>query len=102
MNQTHIRYDDLPAGFFEMMPREAVRAAYFPQGIPHNSIWDMHRTPEGRFFVSLCAEGLVSASAELYEYFPGEGRFSRCFRASEVCQVGPRVSVSRNRGQTKR
>jgi hypothetical protein len=91
MNTTHIRSDDLPACFFEMMPREAVRAAYFPQGIPHNSIWDMHRTPEGRFFVSLCAEGLVSASAELHEYFPAEGRFSRCFRAAEVCRVGPRA-----------
>lgn len=63
----------------------------FPKDVPHNSIWDFIRTPGGRFFVSLCAEGSISSSGRLYEYLPAERRLRFCFDLLGECMVGSRA-----------
>jgi hypothetical protein len=86
-----IKRSDLTADFFEMIPREAVQSSFFPAGIPQNAIWDFFRTRGDRYFVSLCAEGRVSASGALYEFLPSTLEFKWVFDLATVCQVGPRA-----------
>ena len=86
-----IRRSDLGADFFEMIPRQAIRTVSFPDGIPHNAIWDLVRTREGRFFLSLCGEGLVTVSGQFFEFLPAEGRLRFCFDLQKVCLVGSRA-----------
>lgn len=86
-----IKRADLTSDFFEMIPRAAVTSAFFPPGIPQNSIWDFFRTRENRYFVSLCAEGFVSASGALFEFLPASLEFQPLFDLTTVCQVGPRA-----------
>ena len=82
---------ELPADFFDVLPQSAVQATMFPRGVPQNSIWDFIRTPQGRFFVSLCAEGSVSSSGQLHEYLPEQQRLRLCFDLRKVCMVGTRT-----------
>jgi streptogramin lyase len=82
---------ELPDWFFNMIPRRAVRSVFFPSGIPQNAIWDFARSPEGRFYASLCAEGFVSASARLYEFLPDQNRLEFLLDMKRECLVGPRA-----------
>lgn len=82
---------DLPANFFDLLPQSAVRASVFPKDGPQNSIWDFIRTPSGRFFVSLCAEGAFPSSGQVFEYLPSDGRLRLCFDLQKVCMVTSRA-----------
>lgn len=86
-----ISYKELPEFFLDMIPQESVKSYVLPKGIPQNSIWDFIRTPEGRFFLSVCAEGDKSASGQFYEFYPDNGSFRHCFDLSKVCMVGARA-----------
>lgn len=91
IHASEIYLRDLPPDFLDMLPTDAVRRTMFPPGSPHNSIWDFVRGPDGRFFVSLCAEGRASASAQLHEYVPGDGTLRFCFDLAQVCMVSGRA-----------
>lgn len=82
---------EFPPHHLNLLPQSAVRSSVFPSTVPQNSIWDFIHTPEGRIFVSLCGEGTVSASGQLHEYMPEDGRFRLCFDLSKVCLVGSRA-----------
>ena len=67
-----------------MMPQAGVRHSVFPPHVKHNAIWDYHISPNGRHFLSLCAEGSFSQYAHLYEYMPDTGAFELCFKLDDV------------------
>lgn len=85
-----INRNSLPENFFDLIPQRAVEAVYFPEGIAHNSIWDMAMGPDRRIFVSLCGEGSQSVCAKLYEYLRPENRFRFCFDVRRECMVDER------------
>lgn len=87
-----IKRADLPRDFFDMLPRVAIQSAFFPPGIPQNSIWEFFKTRAGRYYVSLCTEGYVSASGALYEFLPRKMTFKPLFDLASVCLVGPRAT----------
>src|SRR5688572_20149617 len=82
---------NLPDRFLEVLPQSAVQPTFFPSGIPQNSIWDFVRSPDGRFFLSLCAEGFVSASGQVYEYLPEKSKFRICFDLKRECMASSRA-----------
>ncbi|HWL52879.1 MAG TPA: hypothetical protein VNQ90_10610 [Chthoniobacteraceae bacterium] len=75
---------DLPPGFFLTLPRGSTRAAYFDEKHPHNSIWDLHVSPDRKIYVSLCGELNDSVGAELHTYDPGRRAFDLCFQVGKV------------------
>ncbi len=75
---------DFPQGYFEMMPRRGVRHTLFGSEVPHNAIWDFAISPEGRMFLSLCAELNASTCGRLYEYIPETGELVCCFDIRDI------------------
>lgn len=55
------------------IPEEFTRFTQLPNEKGHNAVWDFKRSPEGRFFVSVCGESEMPLSALLYEYYPKDG-----------------------------
>lgn len=46
----------MPEGFFELLPREAVRFSKFPVTTRHNAIWDFGFGHGGTMYAALCGE----------------------------------------------
>ncbi|MFW6039259.1 MAG: hypothetical protein ACOC9P_02145, partial [bacterium] len=75
----------LPSDFFKLIPQQAVRYTPFDVRVPHNAIWDFARAPDGRMFLSLCAETTIPESAVVYEFMPQTGKLEACFELGSVC-----------------
>jgi hypothetical protein len=61
------------------LPEEAFRFTQLPNEQGHNAVWEFKRSPEGRFFLSVCGENELPLSAILYEYYPRDGRLRKIF-----------------------
>lgn len=61
------------------IPEDAIRFTPIPNEQGHNAVWDFRRSPDGRFFLSVCGENLLPLSAILYEYYPTDGRLRKIF-----------------------
>ncbi len=77
---------NLLAGF----PDEVTRFTQLPNELGHNAVWDFVRSPEGRFFVSVCGENEKPLHAFLYEYYPDTGKLRLIFDVSKVWIVDAR------------
>jgi hypothetical protein len=55
------------------IPDELTRFTQLPNEQGHNAVWDFARSPDGRFFVSVCGENEKPLTAYLYEYYPDTG-----------------------------
>ncbi|MBP1989140.1 hypothetical protein [Paenibacillus eucommiae] len=55
------------------MAEEHTRFVPLPNEKGHNSVWDFIRSPDGRFYLSICGEDEKPLSALLYEYDPKTG-----------------------------
>ena len=76
--------DAIPAQFHLMIPQEGVTHTVLPESVKHNAIWDYSVSPDGRHFLSVCAEGSFSQFAHMYEYLPETGELVRRFKLDEV------------------
>jgi len=61
------------------IPEDAFRFIQLPNDQGHNAVWEFKRSPEGRFFLSICGENELPLSAILYEYYPKDGRLRKMF-----------------------
>jgi hypothetical protein len=55
------------------LPDGATRFVQLPNELGHNAVWDFQRSPQGRYFVSVCGENELPLSALLYEFYPTDG-----------------------------
>lgn len=55
------------------IPEEHMRFVQLPNEQGHNAVWDFQRSPDGRFYVSVCGENEKPLTALLYEYDPKTG-----------------------------
>ncbi|MCU6711588.1 hypothetical protein M6D81_23095 [Paenibacillus sp. J5C_2022] len=69
---------------YAALPEEHVRFTQLPNDAGHNAVWDFVRSPEGRFFVSVCGENEKPLTAILYEYLPDSGELRRMFDVADV------------------
>ena len=65
------------------IPEEAFRFIQLPNEQGHNAVWEFKRSPEGRFFLSICGENELPLSAILYEYYPRDGRLRKMFEVDK-------------------
>ena len=79
----HERKAPPPEEWMRLVPQEAVKRADFPKDAAHNAIWDYNVSPEGRHFMSLCAECTYADYFHLFEYLPAENRVRRLFRLED-------------------
>ncbi len=55
------------------IPEHHARFTQLPNEEGHNAVWDFVRSPDGRFYVSVCGENEKPLTALLYEYIPTTG-----------------------------
>jgi len=55
------------------IPEQLTRVVQLPNEQGHNAVWDFRRSPQGRYFVSVCGENELPLSALLYEFDPAAG-----------------------------
>ena len=80
---------DMPEGYFDMLPREAVRCVRFPADTKHNAAWDFLLCGKTAY-VPLCGELSQPLSMRLYAFDTEAGTFRLCFDASKEFFVGNR------------
>src|SRR5690606_14710891 len=66
------------------IPEEITRFTQLPNELGHNAEWDFVKSPDGRFYVSVCRENEKPLNAFLYEYYPDTGQLSLIFDVSKV------------------
>lgn len=55
------------------IPEHITRFVQLPNEKGHNAVWDFVRSPDDRFYVSVCGENEKPLTALLYEYYPLTG-----------------------------
>ncbi|MFD0616670.1 hypothetical protein ACFQZR_04295 [Paenibacillus sp. GCM10027629] len=55
------------------IPEHVTRFVQLPNEKGHNAVWDFVRSPDDRFYVSVCGENEKPLTALLYEYYPITG-----------------------------
>ena len=74
----------------QMIPQEAIKQCFI-DAPGYNAAWDYCITPEGRHFISCCAEGTFPEYVKLYEYFPDRNEMKLCFDVEKSLVVYPRT-----------
>ncbi|MDF2657629.1 MAG: hypothetical protein K0Q94_420, partial [Paenibacillus sp.] len=69
---------------FAGIPEELTRFTQLPNQEGHNAVWDFVRSPDGRFYVSVCGENEKPLTALLYEYYPESGGLRLIFDVAKV------------------
>jgi len=69
---------------FAGLPEEHLRITQLPNEKGHNAVWDFVKSPDGRFYVSVCGENEKPLNALLYEYYPKTGEIRLIFDVSKV------------------
>jgi hypothetical protein len=85
------RCANMPEGYFELLPQEAVRYSKFPVNTKHNAIWDFNWGHDGRMYVALCGELGNSLNAILFEYHRQAGNLEFCFDTGRETMADPRM-----------
>ena len=81
---------DMPDGYFDLLPQQAVRCVPFPAATKHNAVWDFLLEEDGTAYVPLCGELSQPLSVQLYRFDTNSGNFHFCFDASKEFFVGNR------------
>ncbi|MGZ9584250.1 hypothetical protein [Paenibacillus marinisediminis] len=55
------------------IPEHITRFVQLPNEKGHNAVWDFVRSPDDRFYISVCGENEKPLTALLYEYYPTTG-----------------------------
>ncbi len=76
--------------YLGMIPQSAVRQRFI-EAPGYNAAWDYCITPQGRHFISCCAEGTFPEYVKLYEYLPEEEEMKLCFDMEKSLVVYPRT-----------
>lgn len=71
------------------IPEKHTRFTQLPNENGHNAVWDFVRSPDGRFFVSVCGENEKPLTALLYEYYPKTGELRLMFDVAKIWIVDP-------------
>ncbi|WP_274362106.1 hypothetical protein [Paenibacillus thermotolerans] len=66
------------------LPEEHTRFTQLPNELGHNAVWDFVKSPDGRFFVSVCGENEKPLTALLYEYYPKTGELRLIFDVAKA------------------
>ncbi|MFD0715994.1 hypothetical protein [Paenibacillus sp. GCM10027626] len=66
------------------IPQEHTRFTQLPNEQGHNAVWDFVRSPDNRFFVTVCGENEKPLTALLYEYYPDTGELRHIFDVADV------------------
>lgn len=69
---------------FAGIPEELTRFTQLPNQEGHNAVWDFVRSPDNRFYVSVCGENEKPLTALLYEYYPKSGELRLIFDVAKV------------------
>jgi len=72
------------------IPERLARFTQLPNEEGHNAVWDFVRSPDGRFYVSVCGENEKPLTALLYEYDPASGDLRLIFDVAKVWIVDSR------------
>ncbi len=80
----------MTANLLAGLPPEHTRFVQLPNDKGHNAAWDFRRSPDGRFYVSVCGESDLPLSALLYEYDPRSGGLSLILDVEKSWIVDPR------------
>ncbi|MFK7695048.1 hypothetical protein [Paenibacillus sp. HJGM_3] len=70
------------------IPESLTRFTQLPNENGHNAVWDFVRSPDDRFYVSVCGENEKPLTALLYEYYPHTGELRLIFDVAKVWIVG--------------
>lgn len=71
------------------IPEAHTRFTQLPNELGHNAVWDFVRSPDGRFYVSVCGENEKPLTAHLYEYYPETGNLRLMLDVAKVWIVDP-------------
>ncbi|QJD82001.1 hypothetical protein [Cohnella herbarum] len=71
------------------IPEHHARFTQLPNEEGHNAVWDFVRSPDGRFYVSVCGENEKPLTALLYEYYPTTGDLRLMFDVANIWIVDP-------------
>ncbi len=71
------------------IPEHLARFTQLPNEEGHNAVWDFVRSPEGRFYVSVCGENEKPLTALLYEYSPTTGDLRLILDVAKIWIVDP-------------
>jgi len=66
------------------IPERHTRFVQLPNDEGHNAVWDFVRSPDGRFYVSVCGENEKPLTALLYEYDPKTGDLRLIFDVAKI------------------
>ncbi|WP_158299409.1 hypothetical protein [Paenibacillus antri] len=72
------------------LPEELTRFTQLPNAEGHNAVWDFAKSPDGRFYVSVCGENEKPLTALLYEYYPKTGDIRLIFDVAKAWIVDAR------------
>lgn len=76
--------------YLGMIPQNAVKQCFI-DAPGYNAAWDYCITPQGRHFISCCAEGTFPEYVKLYEYLPECNEMKLCFDMETSLVVYPRT-----------
>ncbi|MBB6671652.1 hypothetical protein [Cohnella nanjingensis] len=71
------------------IPETHIRFVKLPNERGHNAVWDFKRSPDGRFYLSICGENEKPLTALLYEYDPATGGLRLIFDVAKVWIIDP-------------
>lgn len=71
------------------LPKQHTRFTQLPNEQGHNAVWDFVRSPDDRFFISVCGENEKPLTALLYEYYPKTGELRLMFDVADIWIVDP-------------
>ncbi|BBI31592.1 NHL repeat-containing protein [Cohnella abietis] len=66
------------------IPEQHARFIQLPNAEGHNAVWDFVRSPNGRFYVTVCGENEKPLTALLYEYEPKTGALRLIFDVAKI------------------
>jgi hypothetical protein len=66
------------------IPEQHTRFVQLPNEKGHNAVWDFVRSPDDRFFISVCGENEKPLTALLYEYYPKTGKLRLIFDVAKI------------------
>ncbi|WP_409342226.1 hypothetical protein [Paenibacillus sp. MBLB4367] len=69
---------------YAAIPAALTRFTQLPNENGHNAVWDFVKSPDGRFFISVCGENEKPLTALLYEYYPKTGELRLMFDVADI------------------
>lgn len=71
------------------LPERHTRFVQLPNENGHNAVWDFQKSPDDRWYISVCGENEKPLTALLYEYSPETGALRLMFDVAKIWIVDP-------------